>query len=57
MINQLSHKDLTEEQSDLLSFMTNMKGTELAELFNKNITSIVGLDEFIQSLAYCCKDP
>ena len=47
MINQLSHKDLTEEQSDLLSFMTNMKGTELAELFNKNITSIVGLDEFI----------
>ena len=53
MINQLSHKDLKEDQSDLLSFMTNIKGKELADLFKKKImTSIVGLDEFILSLAY-----
>jgi len=57
LINALSAKDLTEEQSDLLGFMRKTTGGELAELFNKNLTSIVGLVEFISNVVKSCKDP
>ena len=53
----MNQKELTDEQQDLLSYMTKTEHSELAALFNEKMTNIVGLEAFVRDLARTCRGP